>query len=280
MNEKDEHIEGFSEAALKLLGRGSQDFEFEVPENYFVEAEKVLLLKTASIGEDDLRIPDGYFDQSTQQILSAVSSGEEADTNFFDLQQERILAQARIAPLKATEDLSVPKDFFEDQQKAIFQRLGAEKQKGRVIKFMPRVLSYAAAAAVVGIAFFVLWPKEIHQQESFASLMTQAEIDEDDLEYFATEDDYYELYFSETEVLAPDTLVNDSLSVTTPGEMQANDADPVALDPRTGLPMKKDKPGVKPTYGKEVLSWDDISDEELLKYLMEEGDEELINDIN
>lgn len=280
MNEKDEHIEGFSEAALKLLASGSQGTEFEVPENYFVEGEKVLLLKTASVSVDDLKIPDGYFDQSTEQILSAVSSAEEVDPDFFEEQQERILAQARIAPLKSTEDMSVPKDFFEDHQKAILQRLGAEKQNGRVIKLMPQLLSYAAAAAVVGIAFFVLWPKEIARQESFAALITRAEIDEADLEYFATEDDYYELYFSETEVLALDTLVNDSLSVTTPGEMQASDADPVTLDPRTGLPMKKAKPGVKPTDGKGVLSWDDISDEELLKYLMEEGDEELINDIN
>lgn len=194
---------------------------------------------------------------------------------FFDQQSALIMSQIRLSHHKNDDNqFKIPESFFENQETHIKKEIFSKKNQTRSFRINLRVLSYAAAAAIVVIGLFVLWPKNSVNENSFATRLDETSLDFEDLEYFADEEEYYDLYFHE---MATDTISTDTLGVARDGAEVNEKNETIKLDPKTGLPLQTDQT----TGSSETnISWDEISQEDLLEYLMEEGDDELIDEMN
>ena len=269
---------GFSDEIRKLLLSAKEE-DFLVPANFFEEQEKEMSLK-ALHGVEDFKVPDGYFEESTELIIAAESIDDRPMSTFFDEQHEQIMRQLKIESLREENEFNVPEGYFEQQEEALVKKV-IPHAPAKVINMRSRSLWFVAAAACAVFAVFYFLPDKNQEQESFAELIQKTDLEIDDLEYFASEEDYYELYIEIEESLDADTIINDTLTVK---EFQENEIlpstnEPVKLDPRTGLPIKKNKNGVKPLGDEDIPTWDDITDQELLDYLLEEGDDDLLKDL-
>lgn len=257
--------------------RSTGQEEFLLPENYFAEMveEVVFRARMANSPEEMFETPPGYFEDSAARILSGIDAeASQADEPFFHEQRASILAQVSIASAAGGEEFEVPADFFGQQRTAITQ-----KTIGRRIRSINwRTWSTVAAAALVIFAIMILWPSNREVQfPAFSYIIDKVDLDEDDMEYFASEDDYYEFYLSEVD-MEEDTIIDDYIQEETIDTTVAGG--PAQLDPNTGLPIKKEQGDVKPSGGKNTPTFDELTEEEILRYLLEEGDNDLMDGIN
>ena len=127
-----------------------------------------------------------------------------------------------------------------------------------------------AAAACIAFLIVMIWPQNQPpvNQPSFAELLEKTELDENDLEYFATEEDYEQLLLSEIDLLT-DTLIADSVRVISPP----------ASNPLPSEKDKKEKKDIKPKDKKKTPSFDDLTEEEILEFLLEEGGDDILDDL-
>jgi hypothetical protein len=272
---------GFSPQWEDALNAARNQQDLSVPESYFTEAESSLILLTKKSSGEEFDVPEGYFEFGEERIMQ-VAAASPSDDEFFDKQQDQILKRIRLEAADRN-DLSVPEGYFEAGGDKILQRINPA---AKVISMRSRFFWYAGAAAamIAGVVFFILPGNKSTAEVSFAELAAKTELDLEDLEYFASEDELYDLYYMYEEMQTSDTLVQDSTGQNLKG-LEAFETAPgvtsgeVQLDPRTGLPLKKTKGNVKPSDAAHVPSWEDISNEELLEYLLEEGDEDLMNDL-
>ncbi len=262
---------------LKLwLRRATAKEEFVVPPGFFDEQERqiqFILSLDALKNDDEFAVPENYFASQEESILNEVREGNEA---FFSTQQHQILAQIKLDEAVGNkEEFTVPHDYFERAESAILARTTGSKKGARVIPMYAtghaRMWYAIAAAACIAFVLVMVWPQTNEAaQPSFAELLQNTEVTEDDMDWFASDEDYYDLFMSEIELLT-DTTIVDTNSVF-------QKALPDAEKPEINKENKKTAP-VKPTDKKKPLTWDDITDEELLEYLLEEGDEDLLDEL-
>ncbi len=263
---------------LQELKNRTHESEFLTPDGYFEKMEKEVFINvTFPLSDiDEFETPVGYFDDAVEKINAALHNPE-MEEDFFDEQKEQILGQIRLSGMESENTtFEVPDGFFEKQKKEILEQIGISGVAGRTIQMNFRYFGYVAAAASVIVALFFFWPVKNSKENAFAAKLEQTDLDVDDLEYFADEETYYELFLNETEM---DTLSIDSIGASGQ-KMELNQEktrESVKLDPRTGLPIEN---GIKPLETGNTLTWDDVTDEDLMKYLLEEGDDELIEDMN
>lgn len=279
MNKNDQHSDESLPLFLKELKESALlNSEFLTPEGYFEEMEKEIFIKVAVSDslQTEFETPTNYFNDAIEKINAAILN-EYGEEQFFLDQQQQILSQVRLSAIESNEQtFEVPKDFFEKQESEIFKQLSKTKSVGRRIHLNIRYVGYAAAAASVVVALFVLWPIKKPNELSFAAKLETTELDIDDLEYFADEETYYDLFLHATET---DTLSTDTIGMGDPKkDLQLQETkDLEKLDPKTGFPVTN---GIKPSDAEKTLTWDDVSEEDLMKYLLEEGDDELMDDLN
>ncbi len=209
---------------------------------------------------DRLKTPDGYFASLNQCIRDRIAEEHEPEETYFEEQKQHLLALAAIAAAdnKADEAFRVPEGYFESASTAMLQTVHAQKQKPLIRRIQPILWSSAAAAAAVLIAVYWLHTSS-PEQASFEALLAQADLNENDLEWIAEADELADYYIALDENLALDSLLPDT------AEMKV-----VALDTLvTPPPAPKAQPGKTPT-----VDWDDLTDEEIMDYLMESGDAE------
>lgn len=282
MSAQNEHNDlNFSPRWDDALRAARNQDDLLVPENYFADAESSMLMLSKKSPEEEFDVPEGYFAFSEEKIIADLDPSA-SDEAFFSKQQEQILKRMKLETI-GRNDLDVPAGYFEKGREAILQKTTPAV---RVISMRSRFFWYAGAAAAIiaGVVFFILPDKNQAVNTSFAELAGKTELDIEDVEYFASEDELYDLFYVYEEIEVADTLVQDSTAQKMTGpetldDLPAPAGGAVQLDPRTGLPMKKSNGNVKPTDAADVPSWNDISNEELLEYLLEEGDEDLINDL-
>lgn len=271
MSNNDSHTHpDLPESLSTLLNQRDHLREFAVPENYFVELQAELLLRIRhEKNTDEFAAPAGYFSDAANRILSAVETGKDQEA-FFSNQQSQIMTEIRLRGMIGDhEEFVVPEGYFEHASTKIKVKIFGAK-----VFQLRKWLSYAAAASVLIASLFFFLPKHDRvEEESFAALINKNPVDEDDLEYFSDEEDVFDLYIT---LMEDDTTIVDSLTLTTPNQ-QLMVADSltnkkIKLDPKTGLP-------IDPSGKGKAVSWEDLTDEELMQYLFEEGDEEILNEI-
>jgi len=218
--------------------------------------------------DSEFSAPDDYFEDAANKIIASVTHHQE-DEVFFDSQRDQIMSEIRLRELVVNNhEFDVPEGYFE---------AAAEKTKlklfGAQVFQLRKWLSYAAAASVLLAAVFFFLPgKQNQQHESFAELIIMNPVDAEDIEYFSDEEDAFDLYIA---LMEEDTIIVDSLKTVADDQfIPANDSiiPTQKLDPKTGLPLNSGQKS-------KAVSWEELSDEELMEYLFEEGDEEILNDI-
>lgn len=280
MSGHQEHNEEFdSEKLLALKAGGAHASEFAVPDRFFEDQANQILAqcKLADLkNSTQFDIPDHYFSDAENRILAAVDSDNADQGTFFSDQQEEILMRIRLENLgiPAQGEFAVPTGYFESAANALLNQASVEQAETRIIPFYKtghaRMWMSIAAAASIAFLAVMIWPQDIttSHQPSFSELLEKTELDENDLEYFATEEEYDELLLSEIELLT-DTLITDTL--------QTNPVN--AKQPANPQKDKKDKKDIKPKEKKKTPSFDDLTEEEILEFLLEEGGDDLLDDL-
>ncbi|MFN0032145.1 MAG: hypothetical protein ACKVOR_08305 [Flavobacteriales bacterium] len=240
-------------------------------DEYISNELRTLLDKTKRA--DEFAVPAGYFEDSEHKLLSAAESEMRGgdDEVWFDRQAANIFTQVRIdAAATRQDEWIVPSGYFES---AAYEILHKTKATGRVVRMTPadrtRVWYATAAAACIAFIMVMVWPEgAVPGKLSFAQQLEAANLSDDDLQYFATEEDYEMLIAEELDWLG-DTLVTDSVALKS-GK---------TTDQPRPFKEEKKKNSIKPNKKKTTLTWDDITEEELLEYLLDEGDADLMDDL-
>lgn len=182
----------------------------------------------------DFEVPDGYFENSKNSILKAISSTE------------------------SSSEFEVPSEYFEKSRATILE----QTKEAKVISIFPwrKLVLFAGSTAAIAVLTwqFVGQEKEV-VQPSFADLLEQTDLNEETVLEDATLDEVVKFYSSEINAIVADTT--------------QKSVDPNALDsqPTQMQKNKKQDKKVKPKTNKEHPTINELSEEEILKYLIEEG---------
>lgn len=149
------------------------------------------------------------------------------------------------------DQFNTPEDYFENRAKQLESALDWEEpdqQKGRVVRIW--WATAAAVAVLVGIGYIVVADNE--QALSFAAQLEQAQLDYEDLEELDLDEALLE------ELVVMDTIVPDTIVINK-------------------LPDSVEE--FKPADGQRVITWDDITNEDIEEYLKEEESLNIIDEI-
>jgi len=229
----------------------------------------------------NLKHIDPELPESLGQVLSQYDFKEDFNVpeHFFKENADLLKSLSQIPMV--IEDFSTPENFFEEQNKEIIGRLDGAKEeewatppaffgeleqslKAKIERkgfqiFLPWIYAASAAAVIVSAIFIFAPDKSEISEPSFTEMLEQIELSPDDMELFAETEDYCDLYL---ETSFGDTLVIDSLTTTA--------LDTLTMQPSVAPPSTlKDKP----------VSFDDLTEEEILNYLLEEGGDDVLNDL-
>ncbi|MEY3397629.1 MAG: hypothetical protein RL220_223 [Bacteroidota bacterium] len=215
------------------------------------------------VHSEEFDVPKDYFAQARSEIiLKSVRQEPVPEDDFFEKQASII--RLKTLRKESNEELLVPQGYFE---KGIAIQTSSSPGQGRI--FNLKWITIPAAAAAILIAFWILRPSE-NEIDEFALLLEMTDIDIEDLEYFAETDDLAALYLESYS----DTLIIDSTSVSIDlvhdslifQEIRPNAADSIALPDSK---QKKQTP----------VSFDELTEEEILEFLLEEGGDDLFEDL-
>jgi len=182
----------------------------------------------------DFNVPEGYFENSKKSILTSIGATE--SSNEFD----------------------VPSGYFEKSSANILEKT----REAKVVSIFPwrkLVLFAGSAAAIVLLTWqFIGQEKEV-VQPSFADLLDQVDLNEETVFEDATLDELLQFYSSEINAIVEDTTQKSIDSKTL-------DYQPTQMRKNTHQEKK-----VKPNTKNEHPTINELSEEEILKYLIEEG---------
>ncbi len=271
------------------LTESEKSVEFQVPENYFGESEsRILSLAqlTKSEGERtaEFPVPEKYFDSLQTKVLAKVDElSDKVDNDFFEQQQNQILSRINLEVLSESNgknEFSVPENYFESTQDNIISAVAPQEDRTPVIPLRKnntiRIVSMVSIAASIAALLFFNFPDKPQAKESFAELLQKTELDDNDLDYIITEPEDIELIMDEITDVYTDTNSTDSIAgsaLEKPVEVKPK------LDPKTGLPLK-DNSKIKPSGTKNDLKLDELSDEEIMDFLLEDGGDDILNELN
>ncbi len=220
------------------MSENKENIEDQLPES-------LRKIQASADKEGDLKIPQDYFDSMRSELMIKAKS---VSVNLGEFK--------------------TPDDYFVTQEKSIRAAIGNKKKGGNVKPLYRRLLPYAVAASIIGAGIILVFTnKGANSDQTFASAIEGTELDIDDMEYFASSDDYYDLYIDELNDVSDDQELSvDSVS---------DESDDTAF-----IQINNRIDSIKPLDDKTTLTWDELSEEDLLQYLFENGDNELLNDLN
>ncbi|MFM9985411.1 MAG: hypothetical protein ACKVOK_09290 [Flavobacteriales bacterium] len=283
MSEVDIHNDDYAEDRLKArMNSSGQREEFVVPEHFFEQQFEEIVAQTRLSDftkVDEFETPSGYFVDAEMRILAGLEAENPEEQTFFNDQQKDILARIKLEELGLNDnaEFGVPSGYFESSSNEIVAAIAEVQNTPRVIPFHrtghARMWMGIAAAACIAFLVVMIWPQNtpVQNQPSFAELLEKTELDESDLEYFATDEEYDQLLLSEIELLT-DTLIADSVKVVDPLK-------PLPAADATQEKEKKDKKDIKPKDKKKTPSFDDLTEDEILEFLLEEGGDDILDDL-
>ncbi|MVN20950.1 hypothetical protein [Mucilaginibacter arboris] len=195
MNENTENTDWLND--YPALKNQSRENPFRVPENFFEEQQERI---HAAIYADELSkklpsagfiIPDGYFKNMEEQILSVVKLEEIRPTEtyiksdqFFEEQQSIIAARIKINEYAENgSGFTVPDNYFNDLTNRIIQKTGIKEvqQPAKVRSLFTRAAWKYATAACIAVAvatgFFIKQYQSAHNVQMQLSNLPDADIE-------------------------------------------------------------------------------------------------------
>lgn len=279
MSDQRQHNDDLLAQRLKAL-TGNPDIarEFTVPDQFFAQQTESILLR-AHLNQNEFETPENYFEEAQHRLLAAVDMGGQEEDEFFRSQQDEILDKIKLDEFgfSKASGFDVPEHYFQEAATEIISGVSTSSGETRVIPFYKtghaRMWMAIAAAACIAFLAVMIWPQNPVQntQSGFAELLERTELDEADLEYFAGDEEYDELLMEEIDLLI-DTTITDTLELKTPIQ-------PATEDPKKSEKEKKDKKEIKPNDKKKTPSFDDLTEDEILEFLLEEGGDDLLDDL-
>jgi hypothetical protein len=235
-------------------------------------------LLDASQVHQEFAVPKDYFEHNEGFILSLLTKEEGAvENDFFAIQQEQILSVLNLEnALSKQEEFKVPADYFSQlEYEVLAKTVDTETKVVAIGTGSKRAMWYAvAAAACVAFAVLFFWPKTnaVQTEKSFAELLEQTELSEDEVDEIVTDEVYYEMVMDNIYLLA-DTAITDSNTTI-------KKALPDAAAPTNILDKnKKNAPSIKPKAPAKTLNWDSITEEEMMEFLENEADDDLLDEL-
>jgi hypothetical protein len=182
------------------------------------------------------------FTAETEKCLEISRQSLHVPSNYFE--SRSVLLESNLKDI-----LEVPDGFYEGQSNLLITKIqeASANSNTRTIRLW---IPLAAASVMVSILFMLIPGKE--QAPSFSAQLEQATIEFEDLEELDFDEEVYE------EFIILDTIKPDSSS-TVKKPVSVND--------------------FKPSKGQSVISWDDISAEDIEEYLKEEETLEIIDEL-
>ncbi|MCC6600806.1 MAG: hypothetical protein IT223_09050 [Crocinitomicaceae bacterium] len=213
--------------------------------------------------DNEFSIPEGYFDSLENRILEKAM--EPVAEDFFEKQEEEIIAQVKLEnKIGKHNHFEIPEGYFEKMAQDI---VSSNKEQTKVIvhpssggrRLLNRVMGIAAAAAIFFVIY--LYSGTADKNESFEALLNESGITEEDISYFSTEEEYYDYYLEEIEEMLSDSLVTGAGAPS--GRIQHY--------PKQNE-INSDR-AIIPNTPADTLSWENLSDEDIMEYLLESEDE-------
>jgi hypothetical protein len=185
-----------------------------------------------------------------------------SEEEFFKNQEEEIMRAIHLEALRVNDDLQVPPGYFAEMEEKVIGSTRAPR--GRVITFRRFIwLAAGAAAAVVAGVFFYL-QNAAPDESAFLAMLEQEPVTVEDLPYFATELEYEEMLLHAVATLPEGELwliTADSLAVT-----------PAVSAAEPNEPTETPTPDIKPADQEDAPTWEELSEEEIMEYLLDEGE--------
>jgi len=185
---------------------------------------------------------DSDFSTNTRELLDRSRHMLRVPDGYFESREALIKSAIKT-------EFDVPLHYFENQSSRLAEALQSASKRNTV-RFLRSWLIPAAAAVVAGILFLVLPEKE--KSVSFAEQLEQTPIEYEDLEEIEFDEEVLD------EFIVLDTVVPDTVS--------ADKTIPAIQD-------------FKPSKGQSVISWDDISADDIEEYLKEEETLDIIDEL-
>lgn len=185
------------------------------------------------------------------------NGGFDTPKDYFE--SSAALIMSRISITASKDEFDVPVGYFESSREKILN----ETRETPVISIFnwKKLLVYAGSAAAVAVLVFQVFRQEEKiQQPSFAELLNSAEFNEEVVLEEATLEEVIEYYSSEFNAVIAD-------SSNAQIDMKAA-TDTTNRKIEKGLKRKKE---IKPNTEKVNQKINELSEEEILKYLIEEG---------
>lgn len=260
MSESLEHIDPVQFPILAKLKVRSVDSEWQTPSDYFSQMESEIVWQ-ANSDQTEWAVPDNYFDHMLDEVVSKSEFDIDSDA-FFQSQAAEISLKSRL--VEAKEEWQVPDDYFADLEERITANAEVEnaKKAGLSVHLKTWVAIAAAACVAFGIVMFQRPDAPVAVETSFADLLTNSPLTEEETLDWIEEDVMEEWIIEQLDSLPPDTL-----------EPQPMPPPKKMVDPKPtnkGGQQKKEGPGKKQTPKKEV-NFDELTEDEIIEYLLEEG---------
>ena len=186
-------------------------------------------------------------------------------TGYFNDVEDQLRAEVRF---EKKMDLEVPGGYFEDLHLRITRRIQDEAalpSKSTVRHRSAQWIPWALAAAAAVVAGLILLPSRPSPPDSFSQLLEKTHFTSEEMASLAETDEIIDRFGDEILAMDDDTVVT-----TSPPVAPAIDSTPAPATP----PGNVKQPATPP-----AVTFDDLSNEEILNYLIEEGSDDLFDDL-
>lgn len=222
----------------------------------------VLEQLNSSKTNEEFFVPENYFDSLAERIESRINAPE-ADEAFFAQQEENIFFRIKTENLKDSREFITPENYFEDNEEQLLTAI-KHKEKKETKVFSLKIIAASLSAACVTVAAFFFFQSSNTDNpvaNSFEKALAEASLSKG--EYLSTlnSEELTVAYLDEI------TSVNNSNVGTPSGETNSDDLTTNEEEIfREILPED-----IKPFEEDYALILEDITAEEILNYLMDEG---------
>lgn len=209
--------------------------------------------------DDEFQVPKDYFDSLSKSMEERIYA-DDADESFFIQQQEQILFKSKFSVNDTLNEFSVPADYFDKTADKIAESAREEKAT-LVFSIRQAAIGLLAAASIAAVVVYFLPSSAKDEKSSFEIMLAETSIEETDFLNLLSNEELNQLYLMEIE--------QNDYNINEVAEVISMEQDIVIEE--------KNEQQIKPFSNADALIFEDIADEDIIEYLMEEDSDELYN---
>ncbi len=209
--------------------------------------------------DDEFQVPKDYFESLSKSMEETINA-DDADESFFIQQQEQILFKSKFSADDRLSEFSVPLDYFDKASDKIAQSAGVEKET-RIFSIRQTAIGLLAAACIAVVVVYFIPSSAKDERSSFEIMLAENSIEETDFLNLLSNEELNQLYLMEIE--------QNDYDISEVAEVISMEQEIVIEE--------KNEQQIKPLNSADALIFEDIADEDIIEYLMEEDSDELYN---